>query len=622
MKRITTKLLVSAAAAGLALSGAATAQAGGTDATFASGGIAFHPFSAADSDRYRAATPAPFGGTYQAGYTTVSGTNRAFVVSRADASGDIVWSTVTDVVAGPWFAAPTGADPTGVAEVATGITTQPDGKILVVGQAETIQNGTKTDSRDIDLYVARYLVNGTLDASFGTAGVQRVDLSDGRFTGTTTIRADVAYGIKTRPDGKIVLSASKGTDTAETTRGDIDLTLVQLLPTGARDAAFGTDGVAQLSTGTDGINENPRGLIIEPGGKVVSGTYGNLPAAPARPYVHRWNVNGTLDATFGTGGVATGLIGGPDPGYAEAYNVVAQGDKYVLAGYGKRDTEQPANDVDVVLYRFNQNGTWDQTFGTNGLVTYNRVGGADRARDLVALPNGKLVTFGSTATPAGDARLDGLVVAFNPDGTLDQSFGEGGAVVRTLGGPGDVFWGGTVVGDKVVGVGFRGGATAAGDDSAIARFEFSPGVTGPVGPAGPAGTNGTNGAPGPAGPAGAPGVQGAPGAKGDKGASGSSSLTLSLASLKVVGKTVTLKAPGAGSFKLTVKSGKSTVATASRKVTKAGSVKITLKTTKAGKRILGKKAVRGTLSVSFTPAASSAKASTKAKRITLAKSAR
>ena len=80
--------------------------------------------------------------------------------------------------------------------------------------------------------------------------------------------------------------------------------------------------------------------------------------------------------------MATGEVGGPAPnGGAEVYGVVQQGDKYVFAGYGSRSTT-PANGLDVVVYRFDANGIYDRTFGQDGLFTYNRVNGADRARDL------------------------------------------------------------------------------------------------------------------------------------------------------------------------------------------------------------------------------------------------
>ena len=69
----------------------------------------------------------------------------------------------------------------------------------------------------------------------------------------------------------------------------------------------------------------------------------------------------------------------------------------MLAGYGSRSTT-PANGIDVVVYRFNGDGTWDRTFGDDGLFTYNRVNGADRARDLSVLADGRIVAAGSTAT--------------------------------------------------------------------------------------------------------------------------------------------------------------------------------------------------------------------------------
>ncbi len=93
---------------------------------------------------------------------------------------------------------------------------------------------------------------------------------------------------------------------------------------------------------------------------------------------------------------------------------------YVLAGYGSRSTT-PANGIDVVIYRFTAAGVWDRTFGDDGLFTYNRVNGADRARDLTSLPDGRLVTAGSTAN-ADNTDVDGLILVVSPDGkTVDQA---------------------------------------------------------------------------------------------------------------------------------------------------------------------------------------------------------
>jgi DNA-binding beta-propeller fold protein YncE len=129
----------------------------------------------------------------------------------------------------------------------------------------------------------------------------------------------------------------------------------------------------------------------------------------------------------------------------------------------------------------------------------------------------------------------------------------------------------------------------------------------------PAGPKGDPGVPGPAGPAGPAGPQGAPGK------TPSAKITISLSSLRVIGTRVSVRAPGAGTFRATVKGGGRTLATGSVTAKKAGTVRLTLKFTKAGKALLKRRAVRGTLTVSFTPKSQKAAAGQRSTSIRLAK---
>jgi DNA-binding beta-propeller fold protein YncE len=138
-------------------------------------------------------------------------------------------------------------------------------------------------------------------------------------------------------------------------------------------------------------------------------------------------------------------------------------------------------------------------------------------------------------------------------------------------------------------------------------------------PKGDPGDPGAPGAPGAAGAPGAPGAAGAPGPAGPAGTPSTSTLSLSLTSLRVVGTKVSVKAPGAGTFKVTVRSGGKTVATGSRTAKKAGTISLTLKKTATGKRLLKKKAVSGTLTVTFTPAKTKTVAAQRSVKIKLAK---
>jgi uncharacterized delta-60 repeat protein len=493
MRTVTGLRMLPALAVGAGLIVAAgPVQAAGLDSAFGVDGKALTPLSATFSDRYLATVAAPGGGTYNVGYTSVTANDRAFVLTHTDASGKLQPGfgaggvAVVNVSPAPFPAAPNApsgaaqAGPAGAGEVARGVVVQSDGKIVISGQAETPAASGKPDSRDIDIYAARFTASGVLDASFGVNGVRRIDLSDGMTVPsggsatTTSVRADQGYGLSIRPDDKLLITGAKGSDSSDNVaRPDQDLAVVQLMRDGAIDTGYGTGGVA---TGrTPNINENPRQGLVEADGKFITTAYGNPTGSPTRPILYRFNANGTPDATFGTNGIGTGSVGGA-AGRAEVYGIVAQGSRYVLAGYGSRN-ETPT-DTDLVVYRFNGDGTWDQSFGRDGLVTYvgNGTGGADRARNITALPDGRIVTVGGTEVSATPTAVDALVFVLKSDGTPDTTISPDGGVTFDLGGPGDFFYGVTTIGNRVVAAGYLGGASAAADEAALGAVDVTPPV--------------------------------------------------------------------------------------------------------------------------------------------------
>src|SRR5213079_2729983 len=124
----------------------------------------------------------------------------------------------------------------------------------------------------------------------------------------------------------------------------------------------------------------------------------------------RYNANGTLDASFGTGGKVTKAVRTSD---ATPYAVAIQADgKLVVAG----ETNNGIN-YDVALVRYNANGTLDATFGTGGKVR-TAVGANDEAAYALAIQaDRKLVAAG--ATNVGNNNYDFALVRYNANGTLD-----------------------------------------------------------------------------------------------------------------------------------------------------------------------------------------------------------
>jgi len=186
---------------------------------------------------------------------------------------------------------------------------------------------------------------------------------------------------------------------------------------GDLDPVFARSGLTR--TDFSKTDEYGFAVKIQPDGKIVvggqSGTYPVFHAA-----LVRYNANGKLDQTFGSGGrVTTALDAGGD-GVAA---IVLQTDgKIVTAGSIIHDNST----LGFVVGRFNSNGSLDSTFGSNGSVETTFGDPAAEGNDVVLQTDGKIVVVGFTGAGSYSALNDFALARYNSDGTLDQSFGQGG----------------------------------------------------------------------------------------------------------------------------------------------------------------------------------------------------
>lgn len=172
--------------------------------------------------------------------------------------------------------------------------------------------------------------------------------------------------------------------------------------------------------------------------KVEAAVSSNTDAATdARPDAPNMTPPGTLDPSFGDGGIVTIDFGANDDS-ARAVAVQPDG-KIVVAGDGAGDPSS------VALARLLPNGALDPTFGDGGKVTtaFTRVNGASARsviRALALQPDGRIVAGGYAHTspnagyedPPGNgiANDDYVLVRYLASGALDPSFGDGGIVLR------------------------------------------------------------------------------------------------------------------------------------------------------------------------------------------------
>lgn len=441
-------------AAAAATSAPATAAKAGLDTSFGTNGIASVPMSANEHDRFMAVAYAPDGAFYAAGFVSQGG-DQAMALARFNANGTPDKSFGKDGVATVNVAA--GGK---TAELARAVVVQSSGKIVIAGPIEHDTAATGDAAKDTDIAVLRFDSQGKLDPSFGKEGIARIDLGTGVATSATAFVGDTPWGLGSLPGDKLVVFGSALT-TAGGDRTDTDYVLTGLTSAGAIDTAFGNGG--KLVVDLKGSVDSPRNVSIQPDGTIVATGYSRDADGIVSPVIIRATAAGVLDQTFGSGGVATAKV---LPGVAESYAVAIQGDNYVTTGYGRG--ADAGEKVDLIVSRFKADGSWDKSFGSEGVMRLDLTKDDDRGRNIIALPDGRLLVVGSGKMNA--TNVDGIVVMLTKDGALDTSFGTSGYVLSDLGGPADSWYGVALSPDKksVIVAGYKGtDATSGGNDDAV-----------------------------------------------------------------------------------------------------------------------------------------------------------
>ena len=276
---------------------------------------------------------------------------------------------------------------------------QADGKLLLAG------------GDDGDFALIRLNANGSLDGSFGTGGKLLVPVGAG---------IDTAFSVIQLPDGKLVVAGESEVG------GNMEFSLIRLnLADGTLDTSFGTLGKQTVSVGTGA--DIGRQVIQQADGKLV------VVGASASGYfkfgLARFDTNGALDASFGTGGTLQVTVGVGAATEDKAFSVVQQADgKLVMAGYS-----WDAGNYEYSVARVDANGVLDTSFGTGGKIILPVAAGTgtDIAQNMIQQSDGKLVIAGYSIGAGG--AYDYSVVRLNSDGTLDTSFGIGGKRIIPVG---------------------------------------------------------------------------------------------------------------------------------------------------------------------------------------------
>ena len=277
----------------------------------------------------------------------------------------------------------------------------------------------------------------------------------------TPLNAGEAEAVAVQPDGKIVVAGWSAVSATPGGASGIDFTVLRYNADGTPDAGFGTGGVATAGFPA-GRSDEAFGVALQPDGRIVVVGQTQLAGGGLDFAVARFTADGRLDASFGTGGLVVTDFG---PGSAAAQGVVVQPDgRIVVAGHSPVGLGN-----DFAVARYNADGTPDATFGTGGRVTTNVVGRTDLGRAVALAPGGKIVVAGRAEQSDGRGD-DFALVRYNADGTPDASFGSGGVVTTDIAGGSQQANGVVVQPDGRIVVGGYSGRSTGTFDFALARY--------------------------------------------------------------------------------------------------------------------------------------------------------
>jgi uncharacterized delta-60 repeat protein len=332
---------------------------------------------------------------------------RRTAVSVAMCLGLLALATPAQAAAGDLDATfnPTGALPgtvrtdfTPKSDGAVGMAIQSNGDIVAVGTA---------GAPDASFAVARYLPDGTLDPSFGGG--------DGKVTTNLGPYRDVAISVAIQTDGKIVVAGGVAINGVDPKFGVVRYNTDGTLDT----AGFGSGTGIVVTNVVKKRFDEPTGVALQTDGKIVAagsvGGGGNTDFG-----VVRYTTNGTLDSSFGTGGIARTDFSGHSFDVGQGGLVIQPGDQHiVVGGYSVADG---SSNPKMAMARYNPNGTLDTTFDGDGKFTIDIGSHWDFVSWMALQADGKIVGAGEAAADSTNpkAALIRVTTAGAPDATFDS----------------------------------------------------------------------------------------------------------------------------------------------------------------------------------------------------------
>ncbi|MGV9004414.1 T9SS type A sorting domain-containing protein [Flavobacterium sp.] len=256
---------------------------------------------------------------------------------------------------------------------------QPDGKIVLAG---FIMNS----SNNVSLLVIRLNPNGSFDNTFASNGVALFNNNV------------IGFSVKIQTDNKIVVGGKNL---------DSDFALVRLNPDGSLDNDFGFNGVVSTIITINNYESQINAINLQSDGKIVASGFTSLSFADNSFCTVRYNIDGSIDTSFGTNGKLIIDVNGASTDQILA-QAIQQDGKIVVTGYAGQA---------VIVARYNSDGTLDAGFGTNGISSI-AYGTYSISNFVFIQPDNKILIVGQSSLPTNKY----IIARYTEIGILDTTF--------------------------------------------------------------------------------------------------------------------------------------------------------------------------------------------------------
>lgn len=277
--------------------------------------------------------------------------------------------------------------------------------IAVQRDQKLVVSGFTNGANDADFALARYHLNGNLDTSFGMNG--KVVSNFGN--------QDLANAVAILPDDKILAAGI-----LRTSINNSDILLARYHSNGILDSTFGQYG--KVITDINVTNDHLTSIAIQQDHKILAG--GSTNATGQSALLLRYLPNGILDHSFGQSGKIISTFSYP-VSFISSIKVLLSGKIIALV-----KAMGATGNSDIILALYNSDGTLDASFGKNGMIITD-FSATDAGESMEIQADGKIIIGGFIGTSTVNA--DFVLLRYNSDGSLDQSFGQNGKVQTDFG---------------------------------------------------------------------------------------------------------------------------------------------------------------------------------------------